>query len=166
MLARRDLVSPCKLRLKPTSSGRSTRATPSSVRIRIVGCITCESSPRGPRTVTRLASSTLTSTPSGISTGCFPILLIGSSPHVRQHFATDALARVARLRHHAARRRDDRHAESALHPRELVPATVDPSPGRRDPPQARDRPAATDPVLQPDPEGLVHAFALPREAGD
>src|SRR4026209_2960760 len=175
MLARSDLVSPCRLRLKPTSSGRSTRATPSSVRMRIVGCMVCESSPRGPRTVTRLVSSTCTSTPSGISTGCLPILLmssssllrsLASSPDVGEHFAAHAPARRVLVRHQAVGRRDDRDAEPALDTRELVVATVDPPPGLRDPPGSGDRAAAAHAVLQPDPERLVHAFAFARVPAD
>src|SRR5262249_36602431 len=140
----------CNPRLNPSSSGRSTRAVPSSTRIVMLACIGCVSEPRGPLTVTTLSWPTATSTPLGSSMGCLPILLIVPSPHVGEHFAADALARRVAVRHHALRRAHDRDPEPTHHPRQLGPATVRAPAGLGDPAQPRDRPLLPRPVLQAD----------------
>src|SRR5207344_1899215 len=116
-------LRPCRARLKLSSSGRSTRATPFSTTTRMFACSPCESVPRGPVTVTTFCSPTTTSTPAGISTGCFPIRLIASpaSPHVGEDLPADALARSVPVRHHALVFADERATETTHHSRQLVP---------------------------------------------
>src|SRR5262245_40999605 len=138
MFAINERDRPCRPRLKPSSSGRSTVTVPSTIATRMLVWIGCASSPRGPLTVTTLSSLTATSTPLGISTGFLPIRLIvlpcppslrasQPSPHVGEDLPADPLLGRRPVRHHAARRRDERDAEAAHHPRQVPPPPVDPA---------------------------------------
>src|SRR5512132_848920 len=165
MLASRDRVRPCRLLLKPSSSGRSTRAVPSSTTIRMLACMVWVRDPRGPFTVTTLSPPTATSTPPGNAMGCFPILLIvplvprsRPSPHVREYFAADAVARRVLVRHHATGRADDGDPEPPHHPGQVATSPVDPPARFRHTPKTGDGALLARPVLQTDPEQLVHTL--------
>src|SRR5438874_12787118 len=152
MLAISERVRPWRPRLNPSSSGRSTRAVPSSTTIRMLACMTCIRDPRGPVTVTTLPWPTVTSTPPGSSMGCFPIRLIVSlvprpSPHVRHHFAADAVARAVPVRHHVLRRGNDRDPQSTHHPRQDAASPLHPPSGFLHAPEACARPLLSRPVL-------------------
>src|SRR4029078_10898525 len=112
MLAIRLRVRPCRARCSPRSVGRSTVRVPSSIATFMSRFTSWLSSPFGPLTLTAPGLTSI-STPSGISIGFLPILLIGGSPDVRDDLATAAsLARLlAGL--HAARGRQDRGAHPA-----------------------------------------------------
>src|SRR3954462_9037624 len=172
MLAISDRDRPCSPRLKPSSSERSTSTVPSATVTRMFVWIVCTSSPRGPLTRTTLSSPTATSTPLGISTGFLPIRLIcipwpvPRSPHVGEDLPADALLGRRAVRHHAARRRHQRDAETAHHPWQAAAAAVDPAPGLGDPADPGDRPLLARAVLELHAERLVDAFALLLEAGD
>src|SRR6266704_2532197 len=142
MLAMRVRVRPWRARWKPSSDGRSTRTTPSSRTMRTSGWKVCSRLPRGPFTDT-WDPSTETSTPLGISMGCFPILLM-RSPNERQHFA----------------------AQAAHHPRQRVALRVDAPARLGHPLQASDDPLPAPAVLQLDPDGLLDPLALPLEGLD
>src|SRR6266566_2870405 len=170
-------VSPCRLRWKPSSSGRSTRTTPPSLTNRMSACIVWVSEPRGPFTVTTLPSAIVTSTPLGISMGCFPIrlmlafrsapfLVVRSSPHVGEHFAPDTPARGVAVGHHPLRGGHDGDAEAAEHAGQLVATRIDAATRPGHPAQSRDRALATPSVLQTNAECLVHSLALFSEALD
>src|SRR6476659_2268189 len=161
MLASRDRVRPCRLRLNPSSSGRSTRAVPSSTTIRMLACMVWVREPRGPFTVTTLSPPTATSTPPGNAMGCFPILLIVPfvpcpSPHVREYFAADAVARRILVRHHAVGRADDGDPEPPHHTGQVPTSAVDPPARFRHPPKTGDGALLARPILQTDPKQLVH----------
>src|SRR5881397_3409395 len=165
MFAMRVRVRPCRLRWKPSSLGRSTRITPSSRTTRISGWSRRYRVPRGPFTVTVASSSIATSTPPGISIGCFPIrLMASSSPHVGQDLAADTAARGLPVRDHALGRGQDGDAEPAHDPGKLVAYGVHAAARGGDPSQAGDGPFPLRSVLQADPEGLVDALALDLEA--
>ena len=163
MLASRDRVRPCRLRLKPSSSGRSTRAVPSSTTIRMLACMAWVRDPRGPFTVTTLSPPTATSTPPGNAMGCFPILLIvplvpRPSPHVREYFAADTVARRVLVRHHAMGRADDGDPEPPSHGAGRHVRGGSGRPGfdtRRRPVMVR---CLRGPYFRPDPEQLVHTL--------
>src|SRR5690242_16909812 len=177
MFAISERDRPCRPRLKPSSSGRSTSTVPSATVTRMFAWIGCVSSPRGPLTRTTLSSPTATSTPLGISTGFFPIRLMlfpcppslrssQPSPHVGEDLPADPLLGRRPVRHHAARRRHQRDAQTAHHPRQVAPPPVDPAAGLGHPADAGDRALLARAVLQPHPERLVDAFALLLEPGD
>src|SRR5262245_51164705 len=167
MLAISERVRPCRLRWKPSSVGRSTRTTPSSLTTRISGCTRWLSAPRGPFTVTTASSPTVTSTPLGISMGCFPILLMsGPLPHVRQDLAADPVAGRVAVRHHTVRGRDDRDAQPAEHAGQAVMARVHPPAGLADALDAGDRALALRVVLERDAEHALDPLALPLEPAD
>src|SRR6266576_6941482 len=163
ILASKDRVRPCRLRLNPSSSGRSTRAVPSSTTIRMLTCMVWVRDPRGPFTVTMLSPPTATSTPPGNAMGCFPILLIvplvpRPSPHVREYFAADAVARRVFVRHHAMGRADDGDPEPPHDTGQVATAAVDPPTGFRHTPETGDGALLARPVLQTDAEQLVDTF--------
>src|SRR3954447_8021705 len=172
MFAISERDRPCRPRLNPSSSGRSTSTEPSATLTRMFVWIGCVSSPRGPLTRTTLSSPTATSTPLGISMGFLPIRLIcvprsfPSLPHVGEDLPADALLGRRTVGHHAARGRDQRDTEAAHHARQLTAAAVQPPARRGHPADAGDRPLLARPVLEPDAEGLVHALPLLLEADD
>src|SRR3989442_9191487 len=177
MFAIRVRVSPWRLRWKPSSSGRSTRTMPPSFTKRMSACIVCVSEPRGPFTVTTLPSTIVTSTPVGISIGCFPIRLIlalrsapfpvaPSSPHVCEHFATDAPSRGVAVGHDPLRGGHDGDTEPTEHTRKPVAPRVHATARRRDPAQAGDRALTALAVLESYTERLLHPLALSGEPVD
>src|SRR2546429_6948833 len=144
-------VRPCRERWKPSSSGRSTRTVPSSRTIRISGWNVSSSVPRGPFTVT-CDPSTVTSTPLGISMGCFPILLMTPSPNVCQHFAAEALSRGLAVGHQSLGGGEDGDPQPSQDARERVTLRVDAPARLRDAPEPADRALAVLAVLQRDLE--------------
>src|SRR6266700_250939 len=164
MLAMRVRVRPCRARWKPSSEGRSTRTTPSSRTMRTSGWNVCSRVPRGPFTETRVPS-TETSTPPGTSMGCLPILLM-PSPDVCQHFAAQAGSSRLAVRHQPLGRGQDGHPQAAHHPRQRVALRVHPPPRLGHPLQPGDDPLPAPPVLELDPDGLLHALALALEGLD
>src|ERR1043166_7554288 len=118
MFATSVRVRPCSARSSPRSVGRFTLTTPSacSIFIRVGTC--CCSVPSGPATETR-AGAIVTGTPSGISMGAFPILLI-PLPDESDHFAADPALLRGAARDETGRRREDRDAHPAEHARKPV----------------------------------------------
>src|SRR5688500_15694868 len=115
----------------------------------------CFSCPLGPLTSTPLASA-LTVTPLGIAIGFFPIRDMASLPNVANDCAADAGFFRRLPRHHAARGRQNRHAQPAEHGRHFVAARIDAAAGTADALEARNRLLAAGTVLQ------EHAHLLPR----
>src|SRR5262245_16211459 len=124
MLAMRLRVRPCSARCSLSSDGRWTVTAPSTMATVIAGCTAIVRAPFEPFPET-CCPETLTSTPEGIATGCRPILLISSSPHVSQYFAADARLDGLPVGDEPLRRRDDRYAQAAEHARDGVPLRVD-----------------------------------------
>src|SRR4029077_8824960 len=152
MLATSERDRPWRLRLKPSSSGRSTRAAPSAMTTRMFGWIVCVRLPRGPCTVTTLPSSTLTCTPLGSSMGCLPIRLIVCSPHVGEDLPADSLFGRRPVGHDALGRRDDRDPQPAHDAGQIAAAAVAPPSRLGDAPQPRDRARLARAVLHLDAE--------------
>src|SRR5689334_933316 len=139
MFATRVRVSPWSARSSPRSVGRVTVTTPSSCEIAIRVGTRCDSVPSGPLTVTFPPADTSTVTPSGISIGVLPILLmclLGSSvarsrsecarlPHEREHLAAHAALRGLARGDHPGRGGQDRGAEPTEDAREAVLLRVD-----------------------------------------
>src|SRR5690348_11448939 len=128
MLATRVRVSPCSARCSPRSLGRVTTSwSPPSPSSRGLCCtviargMRSDNSPLGPLTVTR-SGSIATVTPAGTGIGCLPIrdIAFQGLPDRRYHFAADALQTGVVAGHHAAGRRDDRRAHTALDPRDVL----------------------------------------------
>src|SRR4051794_20569248 len=122
------------------------------------------SSPFGPLTETKPGLIS-TSTPSGITTGFFPIRLIGS-PYVRHDLAADASLPRLVARHHANRGREDRRPHPAHDARYLVVGDVSPPARPRHPLQPRDHRAAPVRVLELDPNRLSNRRGLDRVLAD
>src|SRR5436853_7344256 len=150
MFAISERDRPCRPRLNPSSSGRSTSTEPSAMLTRMLVWIGCVSSPRGPLTRTTLSSPTAPSTPLGISMGFLPIRLIyvprsvpwsfPSSPHVGEDLAADALPGRRTVGHDAAGGRDQRDTEPAHHARQVAAAPAGPPARPGHPAEGGDRP--------------------------
>src|SRR5579875_2065722 len=122
---------PCSDFDSRSSSGRDTAIAPSSFVTVIGSATTCERVPFGPFTTT-CWPSIVTSTPDGTGTGSFPIRDIATSPHVGEDFpAHSALGRLL-VGEQSGRRRDDRRAETAEHPRQAGGLRVHTQAGLRD----------------------------------
>src|SRR5215212_5357104 len=114
MFAIRLLVSPCSARCWPRSVGRSTVRVPSSIATFMSRLRPWLSSPLGPLTGTAPGLTSI-STPSGISIGFLPILLMLTSPDVGDDLSADpSLTRLV-ARHHAAGGGHDGRAHSSEH---------------------------------------------------
>src|SRR5882757_2714120 len=160
--------SPCIARLYRSSSGRLTRMVPSSSRSTEIGSATvCDSVPFGPLTVT-WRPSILTSTPEGTGTGSFPIRDIVQIPlpDVGEDFPAHAPHARLPVGHQPRRRRDDRHAETTEHPRQVGRLRVHPQAGLGNPAQARDAPLTIAAVLQVDHQRTADFGLLGLERGD
>src|SRR3712207_2710713 len=92
MLATRLRVSPCRLRLSRSSSGRDTSSVPSSERSIVIGAGTvCDRVPLGPFTVTAWPSRVI-STPAGTGIGRRPMRdMAGLLVDVGEDFSAYAL---------------------------------------------------------------------------
>src|SRR5215210_338075 len=177
-------VSPCNARSSPRSVGRVTVISPSDCSIFIRAGTCCDSSPRGPLTITRPGRSE-TLTPLGSSMGFLPIRLmtfrsakalavvlptyrfypnssdfrLRKSPDEAQDFAADSLLLRGSARDESARRGQDRHAHPAEHARQAVLARVHTAARLRHALQVGDDPLATPAVLQLDDQ-VIEALAL------
>src|SRR5580658_3046186 len=142
---------PCSARTGPSSFGRVTRMTPSSRTTSMGSATVCRSVPFGPSTVTS-RPSTVTCTPLGMVTGSRPILDIAAPPlpDVGEDFPAHATLLGLLVGQEPARRGDDRHAEAAEDPGQVVLLRVDAQPRLGDPLDARDGALARVPVLQGD----------------
>src|SRR5512134_767070 len=121
--------------------------------------------PSGPFTA-MLPAASVTSTPLGRTIGFLAMRdIVRSLRHDAKHFAADAVGARLAVRHHAARGRQDRHAQAVHHARDVVAPLVDAQPRLGDALQALDhRPARV--VLQADAQLLVHALVAHREILD
>src|SRR6476661_1357144 len=108
-----------------------------------------DSSPFGPFTVIALPW-TVTVTPLGTGTGRLPIrdIVVGSLPDEGEELATGVGATCLRVRHQAARRAHDGHAETVANAGNVPDADVLPEPRGRDALELADDRLATLGVLQ------------------
>src|SRR5690242_6816111 len=119
MLATSVLVNPCRARCSLRSVGRVTRTSSPTCSTVISRATRSESSPLGPRTVTR-SGSIETVTPAGTGMGCLPIRDIQKLlPDPRHDLAPDALEASFVACHDSSGGRDDRRAHAALHARNV-----------------------------------------------
>src|SRR5215211_63847 len=134
MLAMSDRVRPCSARWCCSSDGRPTFTVPFSTCTCMSGCSFRDSSPFGPFTVIALPL-TVTVTPLGTATGRFPIRDMdeGSLPDEGEELATGVGAARLRVRHEAARRAHNGHAEAIPHARNVPDADVLAKPRARHP---------------------------------
>src|SRR5262245_28388546 len=136
-----------------------TRASPPSTTTRVPLRMWCASSPLGPLTLTRLAS-TATVTPDGIVTGRLPTLDMALPlPDLEDDLAAEA--RVARLTvgHQSTRGGNDGGAHAAHHLRDGGLADVHATARRAHPANAGDDGGVVRGVAQVDPQGVA-PFAL------
>src|SRR5712692_6341147 len=161
MLAISERESPCRARISPSSLGLVTVRTPSSLVTSMGGGTSSERTPLGPLTVTPRPSM-VTSTPPGITTGIRPIRDISASlPDVGEDFpAYSPLVRLL-VRHQARGGGDDRDAEPAEHPRQVVLPRVHPQARLGHPLEPGDRALAGGPELEHDHEVLADLGVLP-----
>src|SRR5690606_2864137 len=141
---------------------------PSSSRSTLIGSTTvCDRVPLGPFTVT-VWPSMVTSTPAGTVTGSFPMRDMSStpSPDVGEDFPAHAVLLRLLVGLQAARRRDDRDAEAAQDPGQVVVLGVHPQTGLRHAPEAGDAALAVAPVLQLDDQVLADLGVLHVVGGD
>src|SRR5687768_6774533 len=99
-------------------------SVPSSMAAVMPGGSACFICPFGPFTSTPLASALMV-TPFGIAIGFFPIRDMVVLPNVAENLAADAGLLCRLSGHHAARGRQNRHAEAAQHRRHFVAARID-----------------------------------------
>src|SRR5215471_3862409 len=166
MFAISERESPCSALISPSSDGLVTVITPPSWTTSIGTATSWLSVPFGPFTVTS-RPLIVTSTPAGTTTGVRPIRdIVSSLPHVGEDFPAHALLLGLPVGQQAARRRDDRDAEAAEHPRQVVLARVDPQAWLRDALDPGDRALPRRAVLQRDHQGLANLRVLDPPAGD
>src|SRR5215472_15723331 len=166
MLAISDRERPCKARISPSSFGLVTVMTPSSCWTSIGEVTSRLSSPFGPLTWT-WRPLMVTSTPLGMTTGCRPIRdIAGSLPDVGEVFPAHALLLRLLVSHQAGGCRDDRHAQAAEHPRQVVLARVHPQSGLGYALDARDGALPGRSELQRDHQVLANLGVLHLPAGD
>src|ERR1700749_1540451 len=147
---------PCSARTLPSSLGRLTVMTDSSLTTEIGSATVRLRVPFGPFTLTAWPSMA-TSTPLGTVMGSRPIrdiVLLPSLPDVGEDFSAHATLLGLLGGHQAARRRDDRDAESAEDPGQVVLLRVYAQTGLGDPLDARDGALTRVAVLQHDHEVL------------
>src|SRR5690348_15384174 len=166
MLATSDRDRPCSARTLPSSLGRVTVMTPSLWDTSMGSATSSESFPLGPVTVTSRPSM-VTSTPLGIGTGMRPIRDIAvSSPDVGEDFpAYAALVRLL-VGHQAGRGGDDRDAEAAKHPRQVVLLGIDPQARLGHPLDPGDRALPGRAVLERHHKALAHRGVFHGPPGD
>src|SRR2546426_7034572 len=130
MLAMSARVRPCRARIRRSSSGRPITSTPPSTLAERGAGIGWLSLPLGPSART-VPSVTCTFTPCGMGTGFLPMRDMSCPlPHVGEDFAADLLLAGLAIRHHALRRRHERHAHAGEDRRDPVVGDVD-APARR-----------------------------------
>src|SRR5215472_1122903 len=166
MLAISERDKPCSARISPSSLGRVTVMTPSAFETSIGGVTSTLSSPFGPFTLT-WRPLIATSTPLGIVMGCRPIRdIAGSLPDVGEDFPAHALLLRLLVSHQAGGCRDDRHAQAAEHPRQVVLAGVHPQSGLGDALEARDGALPGRSELERNHQVLANLGVLHLPAGD
>src|SRR6516165_1499310 len=157
MLAISVRDKPCSARTLPSSLGRVTRRTLSSLTTAIGSATVRLREPFGPLTLTAWPSMA-TSTPLGMGMGRRPmrdIVVLPSLPDVGEDFPAHTVLLGLLVGHQAARRRDDRDAEPAEHPGQVVLLGVHPKSGLGDPLDPGDRALPGVAVLQRDHEVLA-----------
>src|SRR6058998_3654002 len=138
MLAIRARVRPWSARILRSSSGRPMTSTPPSSVAESGDGMGWLSLPFGPSART-MPSPTWTFTPWGMGMGFLPMRdMSGSLPHVGEDFAADLLPARLAVRHHALRRRHERHAHAGEDRRDAVVPDVDAAARGRDPHEAGD----------------------------
>src|ERR1700739_1214300 len=147
---------PCSARTEPSSLGLVTLMTPSSRTTSIGSATVCFSVPFGPCTVTSRPSK-VTSTPLGMVTGSRPIFDIAAPPlpDVGEDFPAHAPLLGLLVGQQPTGGGDDRHAEAAQDPGQVVLLRVHPQAGLGHPLDARDGTLALVPELQVDHEVLA-----------
>src|SRR5215471_12366867 len=152
---------PCSARTEPSSLGLVTLMTPSSRTTSMGSATVCVSVPLGPCTVTSRPSMA-TCTPLGMVTGSRPILDIAAPPlpDVGEDFPAHSALLGLLVGHQAAGRRDNRDAEPAEHPGQVVLLRVHPETGLGDPLDPGDRALTRVAVLQRDHEVLANFGVL------
>src|SRR5690606_998426 len=112
-------------------------------------------------------AATDTSTPFGTGIGYFAMrdMVLASSGHDAEHFAADAVGARLAIGHHAARGRQDRHAQAVHDPGDVVAAAIHAQPRLRHALQALDHRLARV-VLEADAQLLLRAFLPHREVLD
>src|SRR5215469_5426946 len=166
MLAISDLDRPCSALTSPSSDGLVTVITPSACLTSIGAATSMLRLPFGPFTVTSRPSM-VTSTPDGTTTGIRPIRdIVCLLPDVSEDFPAYALLLGLPVGHQAARRGNDRDAETAEHPRQVVLARVDPKARLGHSLDARDRPLTRRAVLERDHQALANLGVLYAPASD
>src|ERR1022692_884530 len=164
MLAISDRDRPCRARISPSSLGLVTVIDPSAWVTSIGAATSRLRLPFGPFTTTSRPLM-VTSTPPGTATGMRPIRdMADSLPDVGEDFSAYALLVRRLVGHQAARRGDDRDAEAAEHPRQVVLARVHPQARLGHPLEPGNRALAGRPELERDHEaladfGILHAPA-------
>src|SRR5689334_18575051 len=126
MFATRVRDRPCRARTLPSSLGLVTVSTPSLWVTSMGSAISSESCPLGPRTLTS-RPLIVTSTPAGMAIGSRPIRDIwASSPDEGEDFPAHAAPDRLPVGHQPTRGGDDRDAQSAEHPGQVVLLRVHP----------------------------------------
>src|SRR5699024_255867 len=141
-------------------SGRRTAMEPSASRSTVSGSGTsCESSPRGPVTVTVRSSMVTFWTAAGTGTGRNPmrdiVVLLSRSPDVGEDFPTHTLRGSLPVGQEAGGRGQDRHAQSSEDPGQIGGLGVHAQAGLRDAPHAGDGALTAVGVLQLEDEVLA-----------
>src|SRR6266571_7866482 len=156
MFAISERDSPCSALISPSSLGLVTAMTPSSLDTSMGGETCRDRTPLGPETVTSRPSM-VTSTPPGMTTGIRPIRdICVSLPDVGEDFpAYSPLVRLL-VRHQARGGGNDRHAETAEHPRQVVLPRVHPQARLGHPLEPGDRALPGWPELEHDHEILAY----------
>src|SRR6516165_7225261 len=168
MLAISVRDKPCSARTLPSSLGRVTRRTLSSLTTAIGSATVRSREPFGPLTLTAWPSMA-TSTPLGMGMGRRPmrdIVFLPSLPDVGEDFPAHTLLLGLLVGHQAARRRDDRDAEPAEHPGQVVLLRVHAQPGLGNPLDPGDGALTRVAVLEGDHEVLADLGVLDAPAGD
>src|SRR5207247_1632879 len=128
MLAMSVRVRPCSALWRLSSEGRRTTIALSSSASASSAWTVRLISPFGPLTVTRRPSSCAV-TPLGSGTGFFPMRDMDRLPLLpdhREQLAADAGGAGFAVRHQPLRRRENRHSQAVLHPRDLTRLDVAP----------------------------------------
>src|SRR5258708_30019923 len=153
MLAISVRDSPCRARTGPSSLGRVTGSSVSSLTTRIGSATVSFSSPLGPLTLTAWPSIAM-STPLGMGMGRRPMrdMLLSPFPlpDEGEDFPAHAVLLGLPVGHQPGRRRDDRDAEPAEHPGQVVPLRVHAQPRLGHPLDPGDGALAGIPVLEHD----------------
>src|SRR4051795_3409017 len=130
MLATRVRERPCSSLARRSSLGRLTCSSPSACSTVMGSATTCESSPLGPLTLT-VWPEIVTSTPAGTGIDLRPIRDMSKSPlpNEGEDFPANAPLAGLPVGQQPLGRRNDRDAQAAEHPGELVGLGVHPEAG-------------------------------------